>query len=68
MKKQGEEAGAVLSQAWMIGAICGDIGTADYLVALTQGVVSPALLPVLTFVLAAAVCHFGAVLHDVALT
>jgi Na+/H+ antiporter NhaC len=36
----------------MIGRVCQDIGTADYLIALSVGVVSPVLLPVLLFALA----------------
>ncbi|GJM20383.1 MAG: hypothetical protein DHS20C15_02980 [Planctomycetota bacterium] len=39
----------ILFQAWMIGAVCGDIGTADYLVALLSGNVSAVFLPVLLF-------------------
>ena len=39
----------------MIGGLCGDLGTADYLVALTSGVVAPLWLPALLFVAAALV-------------
>jgi Na+/H+ antiporter NhaC len=42
----------ILLQAWMIGAVCGDIKTADYLVALTSGAVPPIALPALLFVVA----------------
>ncbi|HEX2254075.1 MAG TPA: Na+/H+ antiporter NhaC family protein [Thermoanaerobaculia bacterium] len=45
----------VLVLAWSIGAVCGELHTADYLVQLTQGVLSPHWLPVLVFVLSAAV-------------
>jgi Na+/H+ antiporter NhaC len=40
----------ILLQAWMIGAVCRDVRTADYLVALTGGAVSPLTLPALLFV------------------
>jgi Na+/H+ antiporter NhaC len=40
----------ILLQAWMIGAVCTDIKTADYLVALTARAVSPVTLPALLFV------------------
>lgn len=46
---------AVLILAWSLGAVCGELKTADYLVSLTEGVVSPAWLPAITFVLSAAV-------------
>ncbi len=39
----------ILFQAWMIGAVCRDMGTADYLVALLSGSVSAVMLPVLLF-------------------
>jgi Na+/H+ antiporter NhaC len=42
----------ILFEAWMIGQICQDIGTADYLIALSSGVVSALWLPVLLFGLA----------------
>ena len=45
----------VLSLAWSLSDICGGLDTAQYLVGITQSVLSPALLPVITFVLAAAV-------------
>jgi Na+/H+ antiporter NhaC len=45
----------VLILAWSIGDVCGALHTADYLVGLTQGVLAPQWLPVLTFVLSAAV-------------
>jgi Na+/H+ antiporter NhaC len=45
----------ILLQAWMIGAVCRDVATADYLVALTGGAVSPVTLPALLFVVSALV-------------
>ncbi|RKY22203.1 MAG: hypothetical protein DRQ55_01860 [Planctomycetota bacterium] len=42
----------ILFQAWMIGNVCKDLKTADYLVALLSGSVVPTLLPVLLFVAA----------------
>ncbi|MCP4003103.1 MAG: hypothetical protein GY725_02790 [bacterium] len=46
---------AILFLAWMIGAVCVEIGTADYLVALTSGNVAPGLIPVLLFFVACVV-------------
>lgn len=45
----------VLTLAWSLGAVCGDLRTADFLVSLTSDVLSPALVPLLTFLIAAAV-------------
>lgn len=45
----------VLTLAWALAAVCDGLSTAHYLVGLTEGNISPALLPALTFVLAAAV-------------
>jgi Na+/H+ antiporter NhaC len=45
----------LLFEAWMIGSVCRDLATADYLVALLSGWLSPVLLPVLLFVVACAV-------------
>jgi hypothetical protein len=45
----------LLFQAWMIGAVCRDLATADYLVALLSGWLPPVLLPVLLFFVACAV-------------
>ncbi|MCH7644188.1 MAG: hypothetical protein IH974_05070 [Myxococcales bacterium] len=45
----------LLFEAWMIGAVCRDLATADYLVALLSGWLPPALLPLLLFVVASAV-------------
>jgi Na+/H+ antiporter NhaC len=45
----------VLVLAWSIGAVCGELHTADWVVALAEGVLSPHWLPVLVFALSAAV-------------
>lgn len=45
----------VLVLAWSIGAVCGDLGTADFLVGMTEGILSPAVLPALLFALSAGV-------------
>ncbi len=45
----------VLVLAWSIGSTCEALGTADYLVGLTAGVLSPHWLPALVFVISAAV-------------
>ena len=42
----------LLFQAWMIGAVCEDLGTADYLVALLSDALPPASLPVMLFLAA----------------
>jgi Na+/H+ antiporter NhaC len=46
---------ALLFLAWMIGAVCEDLGTADYLVALLGDALPPPALPVLLFLLACVV-------------
>ncbi len=46
---------ATLLLAWSIGAVCGELHTAEYLVGVTGGVLSAHWLPVLTFVLSAAI-------------
>jgi Na+/H+ antiporter NhaC len=45
----------VLALAWSIGAVCADLHTADWVVGVTDGVLSPHLLPVLVFLISAAV-------------
>jgi len=45
----------VLTLAWSIGAVCSELHTADYVVGLTAGVLSPHWLPVLVFLISAAV-------------
>jgi Na+/H+ antiporter NhaC len=42
----------LLFEAWMIGAVCQDLNTADYLSALVSGAVAPTLLPTLLFTVA----------------
>ncbi|MDH3744409.1 MAG: Na+/H+ antiporter NhaC family protein [Acidobacteriota bacterium] len=44
----------VLILAWSIGEVCGQLHTADYVVGLTRGILSPQLLPALVFFLSAA--------------
>jgi Na+/H+ antiporter NhaC len=39
----------LIFEAWMLGAVCRDLSTADYLVALLSGALPAALLPVLLF-------------------
>jgi Na+/H+ antiporter NhaC len=45
----------VLILAWSIGSMCTELHTADYLVGLSSGLLSPHWVPVLTFVLSAAI-------------
>jgi Na+/H+ antiporter NhaC len=45
----------ILILAWSIGSVTEELHTADYLVQLLRGVLSPFLLPALTFVIAASV-------------
>jgi Na+/H+ antiporter NhaC len=45
----------LLFEAWMIGAVCRDLATADYLVALLSNWLPPVLLPLLLFAAACAV-------------
>ena len=49
---------AILFGAWMIGSVCSDARTAEYLVALMSGVIDPILLPLLLF-LAACLVSFA---------
>ncbi len=44
----------VLVLAWSLSSVCSELRTADYLVGLTKGSLTPVWLPALTFVLAAA--------------
>lgn len=44
----------VLILAWSLGSVCSELHTADFLVAMSRGVISPQLLPVLVFLLSAA--------------
>jgi Na+/H+ antiporter NhaC len=45
----------VLLLAWCIGTVCSDLHTADYVVSLISGLVSPVWLPVLTFAISAVI-------------
>jgi len=46
-------AAMILVQAWAIGNICKDLHTADYVIELTRGILSPHFVPVVTFLIAA---------------
>jgi Na+/H+ antiporter NhaC len=45
----------ILILAWSIGGICQDMKTADYIVEVSQGILSPHLIPALTFVISGAI-------------
>ncbi|MEM8960594.1 MAG: Na+/H+ antiporter NhaC family protein [Acidobacteriota bacterium] len=45
----------VLVLAWSLGSVCDDLHTAQFLVGIAKDAVSPSLLPVITFVMAAAI-------------
>lgn len=45
----------VLTLAWSIGAVCGELHTADYVVGITRAAISPHWLPVLVFLVSAGV-------------
>lgn len=45
----------ILVLAWTLGSVCESLRTADYLVNLTSGILTPALLPAVTFLTAAAI-------------
>lgn len=45
-------AALILTMAWAIGNICTDLQTAEYVISLTQGMLSPHLLPLLSFIIA----------------
>ncbi len=45
-------AGIILTLAWSIGNICTDLQTAEYVITETQTILSPHLLPLLTFLIA----------------
>ncbi len=45
-------AALILTMAWAIGNICKDLQTAEYVINLTQGLLSPQLLPLLSFIIA----------------
>ena len=44
---------AILVLAWSIRAVCDDLGTSVYLVGAVQDLITPTLLPIITFILAA---------------
>ncbi len=43
----------ILILAWTIGEICGELKTADYVISVTRDLISPHVLPMLTFIVAA---------------
>ena len=45
----------VLILAWSLSRICGEIQTAEYIIEITQGLLRPEIVPVLTFITAAVV-------------
>jgi Na+/H+ antiporter NhaC len=45
----------VLLLAWSLGATCGDLDTAGFLVRMTEGELAPQLLPTISFVIAAVI-------------
>lgn len=46
---------SILILAWSLGNICQDLDTAGYLVSLSKGILSPAMLPAITFLTASAI-------------
>lgn len=53
--KSMQMAMVVLVLAWSVGAVCGELHTAEWLVSVTENALSPQWLPVIVFVLSAAV-------------
>lgn len=49
------KAAIVLLLAWSIGGICQEMGTADYIIAISKEILSPHLLPALTFLISGAI-------------
>lgn len=45
----------ILILAWTIGDVCADMKTAEYIVSLSSGFITPKLLPAITFITAAAI-------------
>jgi Na+/H+ antiporter NhaC len=45
----------VLILAWSLGKVCEDLGTAEFLVSISSGIITPQILPAITFITAAAV-------------
>ena len=48
-------AALILTMAWAIGNICGDLQTAEYVVSVSRDLLSPHLLPLLSFLIAGAI-------------
>jgi len=46
---------AILVLAWSLGSVCEDLGTAHYIVGITKGFLSPALVPALIFLVCAGI-------------
>lgn len=46
---------AVLVLAWSLGKVCADIKTAEFLVSVSAGFITPQILPAITFITAAAI-------------
>ncbi|MBA7671159.1 hypothetical protein ES703_79310 [subsurface metagenome] len=44
-------ANLILLSAWSIGSVCGEIGTAPYVVEAVRGIISPLLLPMVIFLI-----------------
>jgi Na+/H+ antiporter NhaC len=44
-------ANLILVSAWSISAICGQVGTANYVIGISEGVIRPWILPALIFVI-----------------
>ena len=45
----------ILVLAWTIGSVCKDLKTAEYLVSISSNILSPTMLPFITFITAAAI-------------
>ena len=46
-------AALILTMAWAIGNICNDLKTADYIIYISEGFLSPYFIPLLSFIIAA---------------
>ncbi len=46
-------AALILTMAWSIGNICQDLNTADYIIHISEGFLSPYFIPILSFLIAA---------------
>ncbi len=46
-------AALILTMAWAIGNICNDLKTADYIIHISEGFLSPYFIPLLSFIIAA---------------